>query len=82
MDANYVARKRMEAMEAAGEEFDRLDPQSKGYVDVETVAALMQEIAPGAQNLDMKEARQFIFQFDTKGDQTVTRDEFCEWYGL
>ena len=81
MDANYVARKRMEAMEAAGEEFDRLDPQRKGYVDVESVAALMQEIAPGAQNLDMKEARQFIFQFDTKGDHTVSRDEFCEWYG-
>lgn len=81
MDANYVARKRLEAMEAAGEEFDRLDPQRSGYVDVESVAALMQEIAPGAQNLDLKEARQFIFQFDTRGDHTVTRDEFCEWYG-
>ena len=41
MDANYVARKRMEAMEAAGEEFDRLDPQRKGYVDFETIASLM-----------------------------------------
>ena len=81
MDAIYVARKRMEAMEAAGEEFDRLDPQRKGYVDFETIASLMQEIAPGAQNHDLKEARQFIFQFDNTGDQTVTREEFCEWYG-
>ena len=33
-------------MEAAGEEFDRLDPEGYGYMNIESVMQIAKEIAP------------------------------------
>ena len=78
-----VERKRAEALEVAGQQFDRMDSLRKGFVTREDIVALRTAQA-AASNIEFSnnEVDSFITDFDSTGDGTVTRNEFINKFGV
>ena len=80
--AQDVANKREEALNVAGQQFDRMDPSLKGFVTRDDILAMRQ--AQAAQmNVEFSdtEVDSFMADFDSNGDGKVSRQEFINKFG-